>query len=65
MRSRNTIKAILKGIASFFVSLFGILGWLLQAMMQLLTATLIIGALAALLIYVKAKPCLLYTSRCV
>ncbi len=60
MRSRNTIKAILKGIASFFVSLFGILGWLLQAMMQLLTATLIIGALAALLIYVKAKPDLDY-----
>ncbi len=60
MRSRITIKAILKGIASFFVSLFGILGWLLQAMLQFLTCTLIIGALAALLVYVKVKPDLDY-----
>lgn len=56
MKILRFIRIIMKGIASFLVSLFGILGWLLQGMMQLLTAGLIVGALAALLIYARAKP---------
>lgn len=56
MKLHKHVSAILKGLASFFVSLFGILGWLLQGMMQLLTAGLIIGALAGLLIYARVKP---------
>lgn len=50
------ITSILKGIASFFVSLFGILGWLLQSILQLLTAALILSALAGILIFAKVKP---------
>lgn len=49
-----------KCIIHFFVSLFGILGWLLQAFLQLLTLTVIACALAALLIYAKVKPDLDY-----
>ena len=56
MKSRVTVMAILKGIASFFVSLFGIFGWLLQGILQLMTFMLIVGALAGLLIYAKVKP---------
>lgn len=54
------ITPILKGIASFFVSLFGILGWLFQSILQLLTAAIIISILAALLIYSRVKPDLDY-----
>ncbi len=51
---------ILKYLASFFVSLFGILGWLFQGILQLLAAGLIITVLVAILIYVKVKPDLDY-----
>jgi len=54
------IRIFLKGLASFLVSLFGILGWLLQAILQLLTMTLIVFALTALILYVKVKPQLDY-----
>lgn len=56
MKIIRFLRIMMKGIASFFVSLFGILGWLLQGMIQLLTAGLIVGALAALLVYARAKP---------
>lgn len=51
---------ILKYLASFFVSLFGILGWLLQSILQLLAAGMIAAGLAAILIYAKVKPDLDY-----
>lgn len=54
------IRIFLKGIASFMVSLFGILGWIFQGILQLLTVTLIVSALAAFILYVKVKPRLDY-----
>ena len=54
------LRIVMKGIVSFLVSLFGIFGWLLQGIMQLLTAGLIVGALAALLLYARVKPDLDY-----
>ena len=51
---------ILKYLASFFVSLFGILGWLFQGILQLLAIGLIVTVLVAILIYVKVKPDLDY-----
>lgn len=60
MKHHITIQSILKGIAGFFVSLFGILGWLMQGILQALTGIVILGALAALLIYAKVKPDLDY-----
>lgn len=56
MKILRFLRILIKGTASFLVSLFGILGWLLQGIMQLLTAGLIVGALAALLIYARTKP---------
>ena len=47
---------ILKYLASFFVSLFGILGWLLQSILQLLAVGLVIAVVAAIFIYSKVKP---------
>lgn len=52
----GVLKAVLKGLASFFVSLFGILGWILQGILQLMTAGLILGAIITLLIYARVKP---------
>lgn len=60
MKIGRYIRIILKGVASFFVSLFGILGWLINGIMQLLVCMLIVGALAALLVYAKVKPDLDY-----
>lgn len=54
------MKSILTCIASFFITLFGILSWLVQSILQLLTVTLIIMLLAALLIYIRVKPDLEY-----
>ena len=56
MKIRRYIRMILKGLASFFVSLFGILGWLLNSMMQLLVCMLIVGCLSGLFVYMKVKP---------
>lgn len=47
---------ILKYLASFFVSLFGILGWLLHSILQLLAVGLVIAVVAAIFIYSKVKP---------
>ncbi len=52
----KVIKIIFKCIASFLISLFGILGWLLQGILQLLAVSLIAALLAALFIYGKVKP---------
>lgn len=60
MKIGRYIRIIFKGVASFFVSLFGILGWLLNSIMQLLVCFLIVGALAALLVYARVKPDLDY-----
>ncbi|MDD3253644.1 MAG: transglycosylase domain-containing protein [Lachnospiraceae bacterium] len=56
MKTNIRILAILKGFASFFVSLFGILGWFLQGVLQLLTGGLILAALVGLLVYARVKP---------
>lgn len=50
------LRMIFKGIICFFVTLFGILGWILQGLLQLLTGALILGMLAALVVYAKVKP---------
>lgn len=60
MKIYKYIRIILKGIASFFVSLFGILGWLLTAMMQLTVCLAIAGCLFALFVYARVKPDLDY-----
>ena len=60
MKIRRYIRIILKGVASFFVSLFGILGWLVSSTLQLLVCTVAVGCLAALLIYARVKPDLDY-----
>lgn len=54
------LKTALKAIAGFFVSLFGILGWLFQSLLQLLTITLIVTLLAGILVYARIKPDLDY-----
>lgn len=60
MKKHITVKSLLKGFASFFVSLFGIFGWLLQSILQVLTCSLILGVVAAFVIYAKVKPDLDY-----
>ena len=50
------IKTILTCIASFFITLFGILCWLLQSILQLLAVTLILSLVAVLLVYARVKP---------
>lgn len=60
MKIHKYIRMILKGIISFSVSLFGILGWLLNSMMQLIVFIAIVGCLLALLTYAKVKPDLDY-----
>ncbi len=60
MKLQNFLRALLKGISHFLVSLFGIFGWLLQGMLQLVTGMLVIGVLAGLLVYSRVKPDLDY-----
>ncbi|MGL5435951.1 MAG: transglycosylase domain-containing protein [Lachnospiraceae bacterium] len=60
MKITKYIRIFLKGIASFMVSLFGILGWLFHGIMQLLVLTLIVTAAAAFIIYTNVKPQLDY-----
>ncbi|MCD8369575.1 MAG: transglycosylase domain-containing protein [Clostridiales bacterium] len=60
MKKRNFISTLCKGVAGFFVSVFGILGWLLSCILQLLVCILIVSALSALLIYAKVRPDLDY-----
>ncbi|MCI8865951.1 MAG: penicillin-binding protein [Lachnospiraceae bacterium] len=56
----DIIKSALNGIAGFLVSLLGILGWLLQGIMQLLILSFIVCIVAAIVIYTKVKPDLDY-----
>ncbi|MCD8083733.1 MAG: penicillin-binding protein [Clostridiales bacterium] len=60
MKKHSIASRILKGLAGFFVSIFGVLGWLFSGIMQLLAGILVIGALSALLVYAKVKPDLDY-----
>ena len=60
MKHPRNFRPLLKGLGHFFVSLFGIFGWLLTGILQLLTGLLVIGGLAGLLIFVKVKPDLDY-----
>lgn len=60
MKRNQLLRSLPRGLAGFFISLFGIIGWLLQSFLQLLTGCLILGALIALLIYAKVKPDLDY-----
>lgn len=46
----------MRAFSSFFVSLFGILGWLFQSILHLLTCGLILCGLIGLLIYAKVRP---------
>ncbi|HIT65074.1 MAG TPA: transglycosylase domain-containing protein [Candidatus Ventrimonas merdavium] len=57
---RSFWRTLIRGLAHFFVSLFGILGWLIHGMLQLLAGTLILCALIGLIVYAKVKPDLDY-----
>ena len=56
MKSNRTIPSLKKAIPGFFVSLFGILGWLLQSILHLLTCMLILCGITGLLVYAKVRP---------
>lgn len=60
MKPPKNFQPLFKGLGHFFVSLFGIFGWLITGILQLITGMLVIGALAGLLIFVKIKPDLDY-----
>jgi penicillin-binding protein 1A len=47
---------VLKCVAHVVVSLLGILGWMIQGVVQMLTLLLIMTAIAGLLIYAKVRP---------
>lgn len=55
-RLKQTFSNFLHRFRFFFVSLFGILGWLFHCILNLLTLGLICGSLAGLLIYVRVLP---------
>ena len=46
----------MRALSSFFVSLFGILGWLFQSILHILTCGLLLCGLIGLLIYAKVRP---------
>ncbi|MCI8660908.1 MAG: penicillin-binding protein [Lachnospiraceae bacterium] len=50
------IKTVLTCTASFFITLFGILGWLLQSVLQLFSLALVAFLLSVLFIYARVKP---------
>ena len=56
MKRNQIFRSLPRGLAGFFISLFGIIGWLLQSFLQLLSGCLVIGGLAALLVYARVKP---------
>ena len=56
MKSNHTPKSLAGAVPDFFVSLFGILGWLLQSILHLLTCGLILCGIIGLLIYAKVRP---------
>ena len=60
MKLRSFICSFFKGILTLAVSLAGMLGWLVQGLLQLLVLSLIVGVTAAVLLYVRVKPDLDY-----
>ncbi len=56
MKSNPTPHSLMHAFSGFFVSLFGILGWLFQSILHLLTCGLILCGLIGLLIYAKVRP---------
>ena len=56
MKSNHTPKSLAGAVPDFFISLFGILGWLLQSILHLLTCGLILCGIIGLLIYAKVRP---------
>ena len=56
MKSNPTPHSLMHALSGFFVSLFGILGWLFQSILHLLTCGLILCGLIGLLIYAKVRP---------
>ena len=56
MKSNHTPKSLAGAVPGFFVSLFGILGWLFQSILHLFTCGLILCGLIGLLIYAKVRP---------
>jgi penicillin-binding protein 1A len=56
MKVRKFILILLKCFANFFVSLFGILGWLFHGIIQMLTLILIGTGVVGLLVYAKVRP---------
>lgn len=46
----------MRALSGFFVSLFGILGWLFQSILHILTCGLLLCGLIGLLIYAKVRP---------
>lgn len=56
MNHHRPVRTFWKAAARFLVTVFGIFGWLIRCILQLLTAGLIIGCLTALLIYAFIRP---------
>lgn len=60
MKQQKNFRPLFRGLGHFFVSLFGIFGWLTHGILQLVTGILVLGGLAGLLIFMKVKPDLDY-----
>ena len=56
MKSNPTPHSLMRAFSGFFVSLFGILGWLFQSILHILTCGLVLCGLIGLLIYAKVRP---------
>ena len=56
MKSNPTPHSLMRALSGFFVSLFGILGWLFQSILHILTCGLLLCGLIGLLIYAKVRP---------
>ncbi len=56
MKSNPKPHSLMRALSGFFVSLFGILGWLFQSILHLLTCGLILCGLIGLLIYARVRP---------
>lgn len=56
MKNQDFIRTALKTAGRILVSIAGILGWLIQSILQLLCAGLVTGALVLLLVYAVVRP---------
>lgn len=56
MNSNPKPHSLIRAFSGFFVSLFGILGWLFQSILHLFTCGLILCGLIGLLVYAKVRP---------